>query len=462
MTPSPPPVGVGLQQKLARHLRARGWPGEGKRVLVALSGGGDSSVLLHLLRFAPGLRELEVEAGHVDHGMRPGSAADAAWVRGLCRGWGVRLREVRLDTPPTSEAEARRLRYAALEGMRRASECDWVLTAHHADDQAETVLFRVLRGSGPEGLRGIRERRGPAVFRPLLPFRRAELEAYAVAVGLRVREDPSNRDPRWTRNRIRHELLPLAADIVPGAARSLARLGTLSGEREAGWSAVLDAVEDSVVVARSGGRIAVARTPFLAYHSAVQTGLLRRWIRTLGRLPGEAATRLALDVALSGPSGRRITLPGGVLLQREFDRILLLRSTGVESSEGAVEIPSLEPGKAVAVLGGRRWRVSWGAATGEAAAVPPGSRERFAASGLRLPLTLRGRRPGDRIRLPAGSRPLKKLLQEARIPRWERDAVPVLVDREGELLWVVGVARTVRGKAGEGAFQIGVVDADEH
>lgn len=451
-----------LPRRLAAHLAERRLLEKGDRVLVALSGGMDSAALLHLLRFGHGVPPLVLAAGHVDHGMREGAGADAEWVRGLCRGWGVPLRVARLEPPPSSEAAARRLRYDALEGFRRDTGSDVVVTAHHADDQAETVLFRALRGAGPGGLRGIRERKPPRVVRPLLPFTRAELTAYADAVGLRALADPSNLDPRWTRNRIRHELIPLARSIVPGAAASLARLAALAAEREEGWEAVLDAAEERVITERGRGRLAVARAPFLTYHSAVQTGLLRRWIRTLGGPPGEAVTRLALDVASSGPSGRRIMLPGGLLFQREFDRLLLLHPTGAAAVETPLELPSAGACTAITLVGGRRWRVTWGpVADAVGAAEGDGNWERFTLSGLRFPLTVRGRRPGDRIRLSGGSRKLKKVLMEARVPRWEREGTPVLVDGEGEILWVPGVARAAVGGEGAGDFLIGVMDVDD-
>lgn len=445
-----------LPGRLERRLTGRGLLRDGDRVLVALSGGMDSATLLHLLRFAVRRPVLTVVAAHVDHGMRPGSGEEAMWVRGLCRGWGVPLQVVRLDPAPATEAEARRLRYAALERFRVESGSDVVVTAHHADDQAETVLFRALRGAGPAGLRGIAERREPGVVRPLLAFGRRELQRYAVAVGLKALEDPSNRDARWTRNRIRHRLLPLAEEIVPGASRALARLARLSDEREEGWEALLALAEEGVLESRDEGRIVVARPPFVAYHSAVQTGLLRRWIRTLGGPPGEAATRLALDVA-SGPGGRRIALPGGVLLQREFDRLVILRAPGAEPPDLPLAIPDSEGGGGWCRVGGRRLRVEWGPERPE----PPagGWWERFPVSGLRFPLHLRGRLPGDRIRLAGGARKLKKVLQDARIPRWERHRLPVLVDREGALLWVPGVA-CAAGSGGAGGFLIGVVDAD--
>src|SRR5690606_8586295 len=139
-----------------------------QRVVVALSGGLDSVVLLHLLRFGTART---VCAAHFDHAMRSDSGADALWVSGLCRAWGVPLAAARAEDPPRSEAAARELRYAFLHAAAERFAADALATAHHADDQAETVLFRLARGTGLAGLAGIPARRG-IIARPLLAFTR--------------------------------------------------------------------------------------------------------------------------------------------------------------------------------------------------------------------------------------------------------------------------------------------------
>src|SRR5690606_38570557 len=149
----------------------------------------DSVVLLHLLRC--GRRRDALYAAHLDHGMRPDSADDAAWVAGLCRAWGVPLVTERAAQLPRSETEARAVRYAFLESAADRLGADRIATAHHADDRIETVLARLARGTNVRGLAGIPIRRGRYV-RPLLRYRRREIEAYARAVGLRWREDPTN------------------------------------------------------------------------------------------------------------------------------------------------------------------------------------------------------------------------------------------------------------------------------
>ena len=450
------PAGADVAGRFARHVAVRGLWSAGDRLLVAVSGGLDSTVLLHLLRFGPGLPTATVRAAHLDHAMRAGSAGDADWVRGLCRAWGIELVEARLESGPASEASAREARHGFLE--RAASEGGeaLVLTAHHADDQAETVLFRALRGTGVRGLRGIPERRG-RWLRPLLPFWREELEAYARSARLAARPDPSNLDPRWARNVLRHEILPRAeAAVAPGARRALVRLARLAAAQEAAWASLLSGLLDAVVEEEDGGRIVVARQGFLAYAPAVRARLLRALVRRLGGGLDEAGTRAALEFTSSGASGRCHPLPGGLGLRREFDR-LVLSSAEPTGRDHPLLISGVEPGGGELSVGGRSLRVEW------ARSAPRGDRiEAFSPSRLHFPLRFRGRVPGDRIRLPYGSKKLKKLLAEARVPAGERDRVPVLADGRGRTLWVPGIARAagIAPDDGETPFFIGIQDAD--
>ena len=323
---------------------------QGRPMVVALSGGLDSTVLLHALRFSR-RGGASVSAAHFDHGMRPESRADAAWVRGVCRAWCVELVEGGVgpgDPIPTSEDQARTLRYSFLEEVTRAADAT-LLTAHHADDQAETVLFRVLRGTGIEGLSGIPRRRelggdngGASVplSRPLLHLTRDDLEAYARACRVPYRPDPTNQGASFARNVIRNVILPQAeAGVAPGARRSLARLAEIAGEEEEAWTSamrlVLPALDvrgvmpgdardagDAVDAGNAGG-LSCGREALLELGPALAARVLRRLAAHAGASLDHDTTRRALDFVRSSQSGRYIELGGGVELHLKDRRVLL-------------------------------------------------------------------------------------------------------------------------------------------
>jgi tRNA(Ile)-lysidine synthase len=433
-----------LPERFARHPHGARLLRPHHRVLVALSGGLDSVCLLHLLRFGGAAPELH--AAHYDHAMRPDSAADAAWVRGLCTAWRVPFSSARADPPPRGEAAARTLRYAFLHETAARCGADAIVTAHHADDQAETVLFRLARGTGLRGLAGIPARRGLLV-RPLLPFTRADLQAYAQRVGLRWREDRSNLDVRFARNRIRHVVMPALEAVRPGAARRIERLARHAADAERAWDAIVsNAVRDVLVDDRTAGFV-LARDRLLAYHPHVRARVLRHLLQELGSAPGRAGTRYAAEFISSGSSGGWIELPGRVRLEREFDRLLLRPEAGAAAADVSLEITGAAGGQGTFRVGGRTWAARWAAAPAahrEATqhAEGTGAAASFDLTSLRFPLVLRGWRPGDRIRLAYGSKKLKKLFQEHRAGRVRRATTPVLRDAAGDVLWVVGIARS--------------------
>ncbi len=457
-----------LGRRFGERLDALGVPAPGDRVVVAVSGGVDSLVLLHLLRFGPGAPSFELVAAHFDHRMRPESPADARWIRGLLRAWEVDGRFGRADQPPESEEEAREGRYAFLRGVKRAENAAWILTAHHADDQAETVLFRALRGTGVAGLAGIPERREPGIVRPLLPFWKEELEAYAARAGIRPRPDPTNREGDFARNVIRHELIPRAEEAVAaGARRALVRLARLAAGEEAAWESLRPRLLDGVLIedgpdttgggeGAAGGPVVLDRSAFLEYHPRVRARLLRALVEGFGEGLDEAGTREAVEFTRAGASGRRLDLPGGLVLAREFDRLVLRRARETGPDETLV-VPEAGPGRGELRIGGRRLRARWSlgpGATGEWT-------ERFSPSRLSFPLTIRGWSPGDRIRLSYGTKKLKKLFGEHRVPRRERHRTPVVADADGEVVWIPGLTPSAGSRPDDDeAFFMGIEDAD--
>jgi hypothetical protein len=362
----------------------------------------------------------------------PGQSPDARWVQGLCPP-GTSPGPRRAEPPPRSEADARHARYLFLENAAPSDAL--ILTAHHADDQAETVLFRLARGTGLHGLRGIAPRRG-RIVRPSSRSAR-DLEAYAATRRLSFRTDPTNLELRYARNRIRHHVLPALDAVRPGVVR--AWLPWPRGPNaEAAWDQVVDAAREGRRLDADGpGVHACPRTPPLL-SSAHAGRLLRRLLRRYGPAPGRAGTQAALEFINSGQSGGVLHLPGGVRLERDFDHPYRCSGRRHDRTRGsAAEIHGSGPGFGAAVVGG-------GSSTelGGGGARGPGNRHaRAPAAGPVFPLVLRGWRPGDRIRSGLRQQEAEEAPRGASTGSAGASRVPVLVD---------GPARCVGGGPGPG------------
>lgn len=428
--------GVSLSSGFREHVRSFRHLSDGDGVVVGVSGGLDSTVLLHLLRFTDGLPDLRITAAHLDHRMRPDSGADAQWVSGLARAWNVTLVRETVAEAPASEEEGRALRYGFLDEVRGATQARWILTAHHADDVVETVLFRIARGTGIRGLRGIPEMRAPGVWRPLLPFHRDALEAYAMERGISWREDATNAGTDYARNVVRHRVVPaLEAGVSPGTRKAVLRLARLARQDEDAWESLVPTLLAGVDAQHGEASVSVAREPLLAYHPAVRARVVRALARRLGRELDAAGTRVAVEFTSAGQSGRAVRLTGGLEFRRSLDRMVL--DAGVTAAPGhRTLVLDGDAGDGPAVLAGAAYRVTWGA-------IPQSGTwsASFDVGEVVLPLHLRGWVPGDRVRMPYGTKKLKKLFLERRLPREARDRTPVLVDARGAVLWIPGVVR---------------------
>jgi tRNA(Ile)-lysidine synthase len=286
-----------------------------------------------------------------------------------------------------------------------------------------------------------------------LPFSRKELEAYAEEQNLRSLSDPSNRDLSHPRNFLRHTVLPMLEDgPFPKARESLHRLARLAQENEDAWEGVMPGLLERILGEDEVGEF-VVRTALLAYHPALQSRLLREVLLRAGIQLDEAGTRAALEFTRTGVSGGGLSLPGGSRFVRDFDRF---RIGPAESSGENRPLLLSEPvtGSGGFILNGVRYLAAWGTE------VPVGCTEtvELPLSSLSFPLELRGWVSGDRIVLPFGTKKLKKLFAEAKTPSSQRSQIPVLVDAEGEILWVAGLASSsaIETEKDSGTYFLGV------
>tara|TARA_B100001123_G_scaffold272495_1_gene303210 strand:+ start:23295 stop:24662 length:1368 start_codon:yes stop_codon:yes gene_type:complete len=421
-----------------KHVTKKAFFSDGDKIIVAVSGGLDSLVLLHLLRFTPGLPKLNLIIAHFDHNMRPESSSDSSWVCGLAKAWDIPFRQGIAESSLASESEARTARYKFLEAEYQSLGARWIVTGHHADDQAETVLFRIARGTGIYGLKGIPEQRDPGILRPLLPFTRFSIESYAKSVGIRPLLDSSNENSDFARNVIRNEILPhLEAEVAPGIRTSLLRLARIAQKEENAWHSVITKILKDFVLESSDTRIVVDRNLWLEYDSEVQARLLRALLACLEIRIDESGTSSAVEFTRVGDSGKEHWITGFFRLSRAFDH-LIFEITSDRDHDCILEVNEPGHGQGCLVIGGRSWSVSWsltGALGGKWV-------ESFALADLAFPVRMRKWMPGDRVRLSYGSKKLKKIFGEIRVPVDERSKVPVVVDGHDRVLWVPGISRS--------------------
>lgn len=420
--------------------------------------------LLHLLLDVAGDLELELLAAHFDHGLREESATEAESVREWVAAAGVECRSGRpLEPLEPRQEELRRARYAYLRRVARQVAATRIATGHQADDQAETILFRILRGTGIRGLRGIPERRGPIV-RPLLPFGRRVLERYLRERDIPFIVDPSNLDPRWERARLRARVLPALEESWEGPVRErLLELGRAArrAERALQSRARFLLAQSQLQLTAPDGWREDARALDLDRLRGLDREELARVIRRAAREAGarltKGGTRAAVEFISEGRSGGRVDIGGGLVAAREFGVVWLGRPTEA-GPDTTLTIRGPEPGRGRVSLGGRPVVVAW-----ESGREPTVLRApvELALERIAFPLVVRSWRAGDRIRTDAGSRKLKKLFGERRIPKSGRRQVPVVASREGQVVAVgsLVVDPGLRPDAGEERLVLRIEDA---
>lgn len=427
-----------LLESISNALTVHGLlPGD-RRLLVAASGGVDSQVLLHALHHLAGPLQLRLTVAHAHHQLRGRAAdADAELVAESARvlGWPViserlPVADAHAESVESLEMTARRLRHEFLARVAKERDISTVALAHHADDQAELVLLRLLRGAGGDGIGGMGwsnpSSANPEIqlIRPLLSQTRTDLLTVARDAGIPFREDGSNRDRRFLRNRVRHQLLPfLERQFNPAIRRLLVRTADLVGA-------------DAAHVADEARRwrLAKRRRRFGSLSLAIQRSILRQEVRTLGHEPGfELVERLRLH------SGRAEEISPGRLIHRtpEGQIVEMSRSQGSPFSPGEIAL-RLRPSGGTLALDDRRvdYRVRIGKPGARRRAVP--WTECFSAQAVGTRINLRYWRPGDRFQ-PLGfavEAKLKDLFIKRKVPAERRRGLLVATTAAGKVFWV--------------------------
>lgn len=408
----------------------RGCAEEGQRIVVAYSGGLDSTVLLHAAMTASGPLGLRLEAFHVNHELSPNAGAWEEQCAATCRRWGIPLRigkvSVNRRSPSGLEGEARSVRYAMLD----SAGADRVLLAHHADDQAETLLLNLLRGAGVHGMSGMAWQRGP-YLRPLLPFRRAAIEAYAREHGLDWVDDESNADPMFGRNFIRHHVLPVMEERFP-AVRNLARAAVAHGEAAA--------LLDDLARIDGGDRYPLPLGALAVLEPRRAANLLAYAVRKhCGAVAGRRRLLEILRQLLVAGDDRQ---PAG-----RIGRFEIRRFHGGVWFVNPADVPESHPWNGPS-------EIAWGD-------LQIRSQDRrgqgVARHRLTAPVCFKRRRGGERFKIGPRSarRPVKDFLREAGVPPWWRDKWPLMYCGD-QLVWVpaVGVAAEFRCEPEEEGLEL--------
>jgi len=434
--PVPPRVPIATLPLDASLLRP------GLRLAVGLSGGADSVALLRTLAAQSSELGIILHAAHLHHGLRGAEAdLDQEFAASLAQSLNIPFHTHQVDIAAeaeiageSTEEAARRLRYTWFRQLMSSGPIDAVATAHTLDDQAETVLGKFLRGAWTEGLSGIHpvvEFPEGRILRPLLRATRKQVEAYLTSLGQTWREDSSNRDPAYTRNRLRHQLLPEIELWNPRIREHLAAMAELARDEEAWWQQEIASLAQQLLLTgrpvRGGGRantadsaIAIDRVRLAAESVAIQRRLLRHAAAGLGVSLGFEATEELRRLTLSGRAGQKLALPGPLTAERTPRELRLSPTvTGQAHQSSDYQLPV--PGE-ISAFG---WRF----------------RAQSAQSGPSA--TIRNWRPGDRVtlRYSSGPRKVKEVLERMKITGSARARWPV-VEWKGQIVWMQGAELT--------------------
>lgn len=429
-------------------LRTHSLVEPGQRVLVAFSGGADSTALLHLFTRLREGWSLDIAAAHLNHALRgEQSDADETHCRQICAEWRVPIFSRKIDVKQQArrqrvsiEMAAREARYAFLNEVANAIEADAIALGHTRDDQVETVLLNLTRGAGTAGLAGMPMRRG-RIIRPLLRVNRQQIRAYCALHALRFVEDVSNLDPRYSRNRIRHRVLPELRRVNPRADDAIERLSRVLRDEENWWQGYLQSMEPEFTLRRTESEWHLSLDWLAGQPAAVQRRVIRYAVQQLSPNGGEPEFEQVerLREAMRTGSRAGVTLRGGqlhVVVSQRALKVWWKRDIPSVTYEMVVQIPGETP-------------IPFAGLTlfAEYSALPDAYLWRqdnwevwCDASRIGGQLVARSWRRGDRIQPLglSGHRKLSDIFVDRKVPVPLRRRVPVVCDEEG-IVWVVGL-----------------------
>jgi tRNA(Ile)-lysidine synthase len=425
----------------------------GEKVMVGVSGGPDSMALLYLLYDLREELECVLHIAHLDHMLRgEESRADAAYVAEHARKLGLPITAEAIDVhemimPKESlESSARRVRYEFYERVMASVRADKIAQGHNADDQAETVIMRLLRGSGAQGLGGIPPVRDSKYVRPLIEVSRSEIDEYLQQLQITPRQDLSNLNTVYKRNKIRHRLIPLLEqEYSPNIRHILGQTGDILRAEDELLTALAREAMDSCVQYPDDKTVMMRISDFRGYHLALQRRILRLAIRALtGELKGFDYDHISdlLNLALSGTTGSIINLPREVLAEKTYDLLVLRSGYQPEDSIGHFDYRVEVSGEMKIPGLGLSIKTKLEKTQDEhkiSQADADRLRANFDYDKIHGDLHLRNRRPGDRFQPlgMSGTKKLKDFFIDEKIPRAMRDSIPVLTDGN-DILWIIG------------------------
>ncbi len=427
-----------VKQTIKKHSMLKG----GERVLVGLSGGPDSVSLLHILSELREEWRLSLDALYVDHGLRPEKTpAEIDFCAELTERLNISFSVKKVDVREFSDREnlgiqeaARHLRYLAFEEHAFQTEADRIATGHNAGDQAETLVMRLLRGSGPRGLSGIPPVRGPLI-RPLIMVERHEIEEYLDRKGIRFIIDTSNLKQDYLRNRLRHEVMPLLKKYNPNLTETLCRTAKILREENEYMEIAVTKSLMRLISRKTDEKIELFISPLENMERVILRRALIRAVEETRGLRGIGLEHIEEIISLirTGSSGSRIYLPGGVRVIKDYSTLIITSATPRKLGEHVLQVPGetvLKEAGLVLISSVGDDSTSRGDGKTEAA---------FDFDILRFPLKVRARQAGDFF-YPSGFGKRKKLQDyfvDEKVPRDMRDSVPLLLCGD-DIIWVVG------------------------